>query len=239
MFQSMKNLIGFTVRAHDGDCGKIKDVLFDDTTRAVRYFVVDTGGWLTNRQVLLAPAAVERPDGESRTIPTSLTKRSIEDSPNVESDKPISRQHEVALADYYNWPAYWGAMGHAGVPLRPVTTAVADEEADPNLRSVSEVIGYDIECTEGSLGHVEDLILDTEEWSVRYLVVDTRNWLPGGKKVMLVYDWLTHFSWPERKAFVDLQQDQVRSAPEYDPRAPVNREMEARLFDFYGRPTYW
>jgi uncharacterized protein YrrD len=239
----MNNIIGFKVDALDGECGSVKDLFFDDSSHKLRYLVVDTGGWLNSHEVLISPESVAEIDGATKTVAVLLRKSAIDDSPKVDTDRPISRQYEIALASYHNWPAYWAVAGHSSTPVERDESAVAAammvEEADPNLRSAKAVIGYGIQCMEDSLGHVEDLILDTETYTIRYVIVDTRNWLPGGKKVMVSFDWITHFSWADSKAFVDLTQDQLRDAPEYDPRAPVNRQLEERLFDFYGRPIYW
>ena len=55
MLRSMKDLNGFTIGATDGDIGKVAGCYFDDASYTVRYVVVDTGGWLSNRKVLLSP----------------------------------------------------------------------------------------------------------------------------------------------------------------------------------------
>ncbi|MFH1299445.1 MAG: PRC-barrel domain-containing protein [Planctomycetota bacterium] len=242
MFRSTNELRGYKLLATDGEFGTVKDFLFDDELNITRYIVVDTGGWLISQQVLISPVAIKQPDLDTHKLPTVLSKSNIAESPQIECDRPISRQHEYALAWYYNWPVYWGSMIPA---LMGRQAAIAEMEGqreqlqgDPHLRSVAEVIGYQIQCMEGVVGHVEDMIVDTESWSLRYLIIDTRNWLPS-KKVIIAFDWITHITWEDRKAHVDLTQDQVKNAPVYDPRLPVNRAYETQLYDFYGRPTYW
>jgi hypothetical protein len=103
---------------------------------------------------------------------------------------------------------------------------------------VREVINYRIRTPQGGAGHIEDFIAETEGWLVVYLVVDTRNWLPA-KKTLVSPDWVTDVDWAESEVDVELSKDQIRDAPEYDPSLPVNREYEARVYDFYGRPKYW
>ncbi|MCA9022921.1 MAG: PRC-barrel domain-containing protein [Planctomycetaceae bacterium] len=242
MFRSTNELKGYKVLATDGDCGTVQDFLFDDDTNIMRYLVVDTGNWLTDRQVLISPVAIEQPDLDSLELPTVLSKANIEAAPLVETDQPVSRQYESALTSFYNWPVYWGnspapILNHSTTTVE-LKDRVAAGNGDPHLRSVSEVTGYNIQCMEETLGHVEDIIVDTESWSLRYLIIDTRNWLPG-KKVIIAFDWITHFTWNDQKAHVDLTREQVENAPLYDPRLPVNRAYEIQLYDFYGRPTYW
>lgn len=237
MFRSTNDLSGYRVLATDGECGNIKDFLFDDQSNIVRYLAIDTGGWLTGRQVLISPVAIAQPNLDTHELPTVLSRDNIVTSPAIEEQLPVSRQSEAALSSYFNWPVYWNSSGST-LSQQGSSTQVAELESDPHLRSVSEVTGYQIQCMEGTLGHIDDLIVDTESWSLRYLVIDTRNWLPG-KKVIIAFDWITHFTWEDRTAHVDLTQEQVQNAPTYDPRLPVNRAYEIQLYDFYGRPTYW
>ena len=113
------------------------------------------------------------------------------------------------------------------------------ETGDPHLRSAREVAGYHIQASDGSIGHVEDFIVDDATWDLCYLVVDTGNWLPG-RKVLISPQWVVEpISWIESTVNVVLTREQVKESPVFDPTAPVNREYETRLYDYYGRPTYW
>jgi hypothetical protein len=113
-----------------------------------------------------------------------------------------------------------------------------EQESDPHLRSTREVIGYHIQARDGEIGHVEDLIVEDEIWFIRYLVIDTRNWLPG-RKVLVAPAWAEQVNWVERRVYLDLSRETVKNSPEFDPSMPVNREYEVRLYDYYGRPKYW
>ena len=92
--------------------------------------------------------------------------------------------------------------------------------------------------TDGDIGHVEELIVDTETWEIRYLVIDTKNWWPG-KKVIISPKWVSTIDWDDKRVGVDLTREDIKSAPEYDSKVPVNRDYETHLFDYYGRPYYW
>jgi hypothetical protein len=88
------------------------------------------------------------------------------------------------------------------------------------------------------MGHVEDLIGTDTDWVIRYLVLDTRNWLPG-KRVLVSPAWFDGVNWTRAQVRVDVDKEQIKSAPAYDPRKSINREYEKQLFEFYGRPVYW
>jgi uncharacterized protein YrrD len=247
MLRSMKALMDYGLLATDGKIGAVDDFLFDDHAWTVRYLVANTGGWLRGRLVLISPAAMERPDWQSRLFPVDLTRDQIEQSPSILSDAPVARQKELELARHYNWPMYWAIDSLGGFGAAPIVTSIeppqgqarpAEEEGNPHLRSVREVRGYRIHATDGDIGHVDDFIVDDANWAIRYLVVDTRNWLPG-RKVLLACDWIEEVSWPDTRVAVCHSREEIKNSPEYDPSAPVNRQYEDVLHDYYGRPKYW
>jgi hypothetical protein len=238
------------VHARDGDIGKVREFLFDDLIWTVRYLVVDTGNWLIDQLVLVSPKSLNQPNWDSQTLPVNLSKEQVENSPPISEDEPVSRQKESELHSYYGWPPYWrmipGMTGPTAVPtVPPVVQEGLEKEGseegesdDSHLRSTREVIGYHIQATDGDIGHVSDFILDDEIWQIRYLVVDTGNWLPG-RRVLISPAWIDDVSWREKSVVVNLSQESIKHSPEYNPAEPVNREYEVRLYDFYGRPKYW
>jgi len=250
MLRSLKELRGYKVLATDGDIGDVDDLFFDDELWTIRYFVVDTWTWMPGRKALIVPSAVERPDWEARTLPVSVSREKVRGSPHIGAEKPVSRQAEEELHRHYKWVPYWAALGYgvaAAVSPRALaaeTTGAEDEKdvmkgrTDPHLRSVKEVTGYRIQAADGEIGHVEEFIAEDADWHIRYLVIDTRNWLPG-RKVLVTPSWIERVSWPEKKVFIDLPRELIKASPKYDPEAPVNRQYEERLYDYYGRPKYW
>ncbi|MBN2025702.1 MAG: PRC-barrel domain-containing protein [Actinobacteria bacterium] len=239
MLRSVNEQLGYDVLATDGEMGKADDILFDDETWEVRYLVVETGSWLSRRRVLIAPDALRQPEWDTKYFPVVLTREQVEKSPEIDLDKPVSLQHQALLHEYYSWPAYWTPEpAQLTTPPQVPIPDVPPEETDSHLRSCREVTGYHIHALDGEIGHVEDFILDDDAWSMRYMIVDTRNWLPG-RKVLVSPAWVDNVSWSNRMVYVDLLREVIENAPEYDPAAPVNREYEIRLYDYYGRPRYW
>lgn len=255
MLRRLDRLKGFAISATDEEIGSVGDFYFEDDTWYVRYVIVDTGPWILGKQVLISPVAVNSIDWQTRTVHVDLTKEQVENSPGIDVDEPVSRQHEIDLYAYYGWPAYWyGAPGMAA-PTIPVAAATPAEETasgdtqpggagqgrdrgDPHLRSVDEVLGYDIQATDDNIGHVEDFLVDEADWRIRYLLVDTRNWLPG-RTVLIAIDWIEDIDWAARDMSVKVTREQVANSPEYDPEQPVPRHMEEALFDYYQLPRYW
>ena len=248
MLRSVKELYNYVLEVEDGEIGRCKDFLFDDEHWTIRYMVADTGKWLPGKKVLVSPISLGEPDWGSRLFPVRLTKKRIEDAPGLDEDAPVSREYEMKWLDHYGWSYYWFGGGLWGFGANPTglyvkgeKQRITDDDKEPeksHLRSSIEVTGYHIQATDDEIGHVEDFIFYDETWTIRYMVVDTRNWLPG-RKVLVTPDWIDSVDWEESKVRVDLTSEEVKNSPEYDPSAPVNREYELRLYDFYGRPKYW
>ena len=108
MLNKAKTLKGYKLHSLDGEIGKVKEFYFDDHHWTIRYLIADTGNWLTGRQVLISPYALAAVNKEEQYIAINLTKKQIEDSPSLDSDKPVSRQFEESYYGYYGWPLYWG-----------------------------------------------------------------------------------------------------------------------------------
>ena len=111
-----QNPKGLQIKGLDGEIGKVKEFYFDDLHWTIRYLVANTGNWLTGRQVLISPYALIAIFGEKQCIDINLTKKQIENSPPLNSDKPVSRQFEENYYGYYGWPMYWGGPS-VGVPI--------------------------------------------------------------------------------------------------------------------------
>lgn len=252
MLYRMEKLIGMSIRASDGEIGKVKDVYFDDHRWGARYLVVDTGGRLAGPKVLISAISVASIDWEKSVVQIGLTRQQVEASPPIDTDKPVSRQHEVDFLGYYGYPSYWGGpfmWGTTSYPypmsptaaLPPVNEALGERArapGDPHLRSAMEVIGYHLQTTNALMGHVEGLLVDNESWAIRYIVVDTRNWWPG-KHVVISPEWITRVDWAERLVPVDVARDAVQGAPEYHPGMDFSRAHETNLYRHYQRPSYW
>jgi hypothetical protein len=254
MLNSIKKLEGYRILAGNGEVGTVAEVYFDDDQWVVRYLVVDTGGWLNGRSVLISPYAVKFIERPTRAIAVSLTREQVERSPSVDTDKPVSRQYEADYHRYYGYPQYWPystywAWGAVPIVVPPDPQIREDAEArrradadragaDAHLRSSKAVLGYHIQASDELIGHVLDFLFDEETWAIRYLIAATRNWLPG-KHVLVAPQWIRAVNWGERTVSVALTREQIEQSPQYDPAYPPSRDYEHELHRHYLRPNYW
>ena len=255
MLRRAKELFGLAITAVDGKAGEVRDLYFDSKEWSIRYLVVDTGGWLEGRRVLISPLAVANARWDDAELEVALTASEVENSPHIDLDKPVSRQQVVELHEYYGWPAYWAGsamMGTTTPGVYPMIMAGIDEieremeeegpqekvRGDPYLRSARAVSGYDIAATDGDIGRVDDYLIDAQDWIIRYVLVDTGDWLPG-RKVLVPPSCVERVDWAQTSVEVALTREQVEASPEYDPHQPPTREYEDELHHHYGQRGYW
>jgi hypothetical protein len=192
----------------------------------VRYLVADTGSWLPGRLVLISPHSLGSLDQAGKVLLVNLTRKQIENSPSIESHKPVSRQYEEEYYRYYGWPYYWqgdGLWGMSGFPILeqrtkplPIGPAPASgpqpERADAHLRSTHAVNGYHLQASDGTIGRICDFMMDDKSWAIGQLVVKTGHRL-SGKEVQIPSSLVDRISWDESKVFVNLTTEAVERSP--------------------------
>ncbi len=266
MLHSVREMQQLTRGAVDGPIGRVRDLYFDDAAWVIRYVVVDTGAWLSGREVLISPYSTGTADWEGRVLPAGISKEQVRQSPAIDTDKPVSRQHEMGYLGYYGYPYYWGGSGLWGAGIYPGSmlngtafagsdiaytravaanareTTAADaaqrQHEDPHLRSCETVKGYHIHASDGEVGHVSGFLIDEHSWAIQYLVVNTSNWWLG-HEVLVAPEWIAEVSWLRAMVTVDLNREQIKSAPAYDSSMPLSRDAEAGIHRHYGRRGYW
>jgi sporulation protein YlmC with PRC-barrel domain len=266
MLTQSKDLLSLAIVATDGDIGDVRDLYFDDEGWTIRYLVVEAGSWLSSRKVLISPIAANKPEWANKRLPVSLTREQVKNSPDIDTDMPVTRQHETDHLDHHSYPYYWGGAGlwgsggypnmlmpgYAGYGSAAATRAELDgaqartdarqrqsrSESDPHLRSYREVVGYHIEALDGEIGQVQGLLVDEESWAIRYLVVSTSNWWLG-HDVLVAPQWIQRLNWAKQTVAVDLTRDALKQAPTYDPASPLTPEMEIAVYKHHGRAAHW
>jgi uncharacterized protein YrrD len=248
MLQNLKHIEGRALKALDGTLGEVKDFYFDDAHWHIRYLVVETGAWLNSRRVLISPDALRPMQSDPDVFAVDLTMEQVRNSPEVHANNPVAHEQETALRTYYGWPAYWDTFANAAAPIIaatvntlgpgyiPINPPVAST-SDPHLRSANQMIGCHIEATDGSIGHVEDCLIDEKGWRMRYLLIDTGRW-SSGRKVIVAPSWIRDVSWEKRTVTLGLTRNQIKASPLYEASASWNKEYFERLHDYYGLPRH-
>lgn len=262
MLKNLKDIKGFKILANDTAneaVGTVKDIYFDDERWAVRYLVVDTKAWIFEDLVLISPYSVSGVDWDDGIVWVNLSESEIEHAPKAELNKPITRKFEASFNNYFKLPHYWanglgldieGIWGGGFFPHKPEENAqsfkadydfeLPELKGEQHLHSMHEVYGLHLRAVDDeSFGAVEDFIIELDTWALRYVVISTHKFLPGGKKILLAPEWIEKFDWEHKKLVTDYLRHTIENCPEYDPAIPIDRMMEEEIHSHFGRTGYW
>ena len=269
MLNKVKTLKGYKLDGLDGEIGTVKEFYFDDQYWTIRYLVADTGTWLAGRKVLISPYALLAVNREEQHIGIGLTRKQIEDSPSLDSDKPVSRQFEETFYGYYGWPAYWSSpylweasvIPNAGQGLQYGQGVIpsglgASPTVLPNPGVSKDSFQDEKNTWDPHLRSTHDVnghhiqAADGEIGHVDDFIIDDKTWAIRylvidtvnwwpGKKVLVAARWIERVSWNESKVFINLSRAAIKQAPEYSDESLLSREYESRLHGHYNRQGYW
>ena len=115
---------------------------------------------------------------------------------------------------------------------------VQDKQDQTGLYALDKLRNFSVQANDGSVGHVKDFLARPSDWIIRYMLVDTGNWLPG-KKVAIPIDWIETIDWEQRRVVVSVTCAQVKDSPGLEELDTIDRAFEERFFKYYQRPGYW
>ena len=259
MLHTLNDLEDFSLHATDGIISKVKDFYVDDRRWVVRFIVVEVGSLLKSHKVLLSPAIVKHVNREDKSLIVDLSISEIMSSPHIDSARSPSQQYEIDYLSYYGYAFYWGNNSlWDSLPSSGSDTSVkADRQeknsktvntfaavdtvrrmyGDRHLRSCVEILGYHIQAQDGEIGHLQNLLVNEGTWAIEYLIASTSNWW-AGKQVLISPQVIKDISWGDAKVHVDMTQNQIQSAPLFDPQVPVNKQKEMGVYLHYDRSGY-
>lgn len=246
------------IRATDGDIGHVEDLIVDTRTWQVRYLVADTRRWLPGKHVLLAAKVIEGIDTTNQKVSVCLAQEDIKNSPDY-AESPLLPNVDNGIEDIVEQPYSWALYLGGRVPmltwpyhLQQLQQSPSDQAADPqsdepkkpdvkeiknddsrddnHLASLSALIHFRLLAKDGELGHVEDFILNRDVDEVLYPLINDRNWLPG-KTIVLPLEWIKSIESSARFVSVGATQEQIQTAPEFDPTLPLESALEQRRFE--------
>ncbi len=237
MLRSVREVFRFRIRATDGKLGKADDFYFSEDDWSIKYVVVNTGRWFPSDRVLLGPERFERPDPLRRTISVELTKVEVTARAGSDSEEPLSSRQQKLMQERYGGSLYsqgggpigvvhgveWGqalALAEAERPALP--SAVPQTAHEP--RSTREVIGYKIEAVDGPLGRLEDFLLEDDDWTLRYLVINRRDVRVPNPRVLAPPSWVQYMSWSESRIHMRVQREKIKRSQRYDPLSHSSRQ---------------
>lgn len=243
--RALHDVTGMRIHATEGDLGHVHDLYVDDSQWLVRYLEVDTRHWLLGRHVLLALITVHSVDWEHGRIHVALSREQVRNSLDIDSHKSVSRQHQMPLHEYFQWPLSPGvgvgaelagklhnlmiemieARGQGVTAPLPVQT-----EDVPYLWSARALSDYRLEGTDGDLGRVDDFLVHPDAWSIRHIVIDRGSLLP--RRVLVPVDKIEWISGDSKRIRVTMGRETIGSLPGFTPSELQPRAIDRYIDDF-------
>jgi len=234
---SVRQILGWTVRASDGRIGWVRDLYLEDRTWTVRHVVVDTLHRLGGRRVLLPPEAIEHVDLAGRALQTGLSGRQVSLGPSSDVARPVSGQHGLDLGRYYRFPSYVVSVGAAVVLAPAILDRTLDAHYDSHLRRVRAIRGYHVHALDDDVGRAADFLIVNGSWEIGHMVASVGLWWPT-RTILVPVGWIAEVSWGAATVEVSLPSEAIRLAPQYDSALGLGPEHEERLEGYYGRAPF-
>lgn len=235
-------LTDYNVFGNDDEIGRVTDIFFDEERWTVRYLVLKTGRTLFSERVYISPASIEKINHNENIIRTNLSSDDVQKAPDP-GEEAVNRKFEKDFSLHYRMNPYWVGNGIWGTTMSPrdmmgeEALAIQPEEGDQRhyVHQAKHVTGYELSVEDDAFGKVDDFLIDPSSFRIKYVVADTKKWLPGGKKVLLAPDWIESVYWESARIIINVTREQVEEAPEYLPDLDLTDEREKRLWLHYGK----
>lgn len=250
MLYRMERLIGMSIQASDGEIGRLVDVYFDERRWTARYLLIECGGWLRARRLLVSPIAVRSINWEQRRLLIGLDREQLGTSPLIDTRLPLPPAEERVLREHYGYPDYriggqrWGRTPYPLIPAA-LPAGLAQDLAParppraelPALGSLRELHGYSVQTVDAAVGHLEEFLIDSSSWAMPYLVLGMHRWW-SGRQVVIPPQWIRKID-PEQKLLrLSATRQAVQDAPEFDPSPGHARPYETNLYKHYHGAEY-
>jgi len=242
----------YDVKGGSESIGKLHDVYLDDETWKIKWFVVETGNWFSSNKILVGSEQIISFAPNEASFHVALTQKDVENAPSASEHPPVGEQHHNQysyIAASHNtllFPGYAGLMLPTTLIERPSEPVGAEkeleklarEQADRHLRSASEIEGYTIHASDGKLGPLSDLVINTEQWAVELLALDTSKWLPG-RTVVISPRSIEKISWGDRELTVAMEKETIENSPELHSLKAIQTSYVSKLSDYYRFPMVY
>jgi sporulation protein YlmC with PRC-barrel domain len=214
MLRSLNSLIGNRIIAKDGAAGTTLDLTVNCIQWHIGDLVTSVGSWWRSYEVRIPSVSLQRPVGATGMLPVSLTKKQMKESQSTDNNGSLQRELKSDLLS-------------AGVPIANFTA--------PRPIRWSSLVAYRVYALDGPAGVLRDMILNDENWHIRYLVVELTA-ESVNHQTLVSSDWISGVNENQSSVSLNLSIRELIGSPAYDPKVPVNRDIEGNLYDYYGQP---
>lgn len=197
--------------------GCVTDFLIEPSKGRLRYVLV-TFPKAEGGVVALPAAACADPDMNSRHLKICLSELEIEDAAGIDLAHDLCRARENELHETLHWAPYWRSW---------------DGNSAAELGGLKTLIGADVRTEEGSVGSLQDVLVDTWDWSVPLALIAGAS-LDTDKPVAVPYTLARRIDPEQRTIELNATLDQLQSLPAFDSGARSFAPLVAAVYSQFG-----
>jgi hypothetical protein len=244
MLLNLKKLFDYQIKIKDQELIYPRDFIFETAGWSLKYLVVDIEVRDLWHTLFLDIHTLQNPDHEGKILEAEikLDKNNLSEFYPDKHELPVSWKKEMELKQYFSWPITEIDITsldkqEAEALLKNMATDKIKRllSIDTQTRSFDEVIQYQIKAGDEEIGQVKDLIVNEQDWKIRYVVVDTHSWLPGSKKFLISPAWVEDINWNKNEIYVTVNREKIETCPEYNFGDEISPEFEIKLFKHFGK----
>jgi hypothetical protein len=237
MLVNINNLINLKVTASNDPVGRVNDFYFSDLDWNISYAEVKPK-LLVLKNILANNMKFGQPNLDHKLLPILISKDKVAQQPTADSVKTLSDQKENHQAAFATWPLNLSNLNALDISEAQKLADIMvrdkkDLKTDSHLRSFKEIKGYYIKTPTGSFGHLKSLILETEIWKIKYLLIQKRRLVRPNKKILVSPANVVDIKWEDNSIYIDLSKNIIRESPEYEDIKSISDNFEKKLIRHY------
>jgi sporulation protein YlmC with PRC-barrel domain len=105
--RSCDEIINYHIQASDGEIGHLQEMLIDEDTWKVNYFIANTSNWWLGHQVLIDPQEITDISWGNAKIYVNMTQQQVQNAPLFDPEVPRNREQELGVYLHYDRDGYW------------------------------------------------------------------------------------------------------------------------------------
>lgn len=266
MLISLRSLTGYEVHSRDGIVGFANDFLFDQKNWSIAYIVDKSSrGIGKGKEVLLASKLIKKVDLELENIQLDVDSEQIRKSPHIKVSEVLNPEQHLPsevntviirsdiinnmniarMQDYVNKKRYTKNatlnsedLLHVDARLKKAMLIQQESEEVRSLQSAVRTLGFRISSRNGEHGYMQDLVVNDDDWSVKFLVINTKRNL-SGKKILVSPESVDWVSWRKKHVSIDLEKEKLSGCPNFNMILPINNEQQPLLQNKYECSQFW
>lgn len=113
--RSCNAVMGYHIRARDGEIGHVQGYLVDDYLWSVRHLIVNTSNWWVGHEVLVSPEWIQGVSWSESKVTIDLDRQAIREAPSYDKGALIDRDAELRIDNHYGRNGYWQSQRERAV----------------------------------------------------------------------------------------------------------------------------